>query len=287
MRYVSKAVAAALILAACGSDDLGDCDEQAASELVYSESGMVATKGQALAHDSCGNGVFCHSAGAQRAERFGAPARMNFDMLPSPRGLSELLDLREDAWSVVESGEMPPRGVSRQVLGDGRWSVEVAGDPQAPTLPPLSTDAGKAAFRNWLACGAPTVTATSVPAWARPPIDPFDGGATPSWSDLYEVIFKPKCALAGCHNAGGAAGGLAMPDACGTHEALFGQGACGERYVRAGDSEGSFLMTKLDAMDLRCGDPMPPPSHGGQLPESLRDAVRDWIDAGAQAEECP
>jgi hypothetical protein len=292
MRYLlTKAapcwLAIALACTACGSSDLGECDQSAAMELVYSANGMVATKGQALAHDSCGNGVFCHSAAASRSERFGAPAGMNFDMLPSPQGLSDMLDFKDDAWAVVESGEMPPRGLGQEVLGDGQWSVALDGDASAPKLPALSTEHGKAAFRNWLACGAPTVTETRLPIWARPPSEPFDGGATPAFGDLYEVIFKPKCALAGCHNANGAAGGLAMPDVCGTHEALFRQGACGQRYVSAGDADGSFLMSKLEAKDLSCGDPMPPPSHGGQLPQALRDAVRDWIDAGADAEECP
>lgn len=281
------AAAALLALCACGGSELGECDEPAARELVYSASGMVATKGQALAHDTCGNGVFCHSAAARGGERHGAPGGMDFDMLPSPRGLAALLERADEAWGAVESGEMPPRGPTSAVLGDGRWSVSIDGDPGAPALPPLTSVQGKAIFRNWLACGAPTVTETLLPPWSRPPSDPFDGGAAPSGQDIYRAILAPKCALAGCHNAGSAAGGLALRDACQSRAALLGQGACGERYVRPGDADGSFLMNKLEADAPRCGGPMPPPSHGGRLPEAYRSAIAAWIDGGAEVEGCP
>jgi hypothetical protein len=95
----------------CTAEDLGACDMETAQELVYSPNGMVATKGQAIAHDSCGNGVFCHSSGAHGDDRFGAPAEMDFDMLPNPDGLGQMLDHAEDAWGLVESEDMPPRGV--------------------------------------------------------------------------------------------------------------------------------------------------------------------------------
>jgi len=281
------ALAWSLSLSACGGADLGACDMPAARELVYSESGMVATKGQALAHDSCGNGVFCHSSAASGGARHGVPAGLNFDMLPSPVGTSELMDYAEDAWDAVESGEMPPRGVGSRVLGDGHWSVAIDGDPQAPTLAPLATEEGKAAFRNWLACDAPTVSQTLLPPWAHPPTDPFDGGMTPTWAVIYDEVLVPRCALAGCHNGSSASGGLAMRDACQTRSALFAMGACGQRYVREGDADGSFVMNKLETDAPSCGGPMPPASHGGKLPESYRNAIREWIDMGAEAEDCP
>src|SRR5262245_9469957 len=81
-----KPLGCVLSLASCWgcSSDLGDCHEQAAREIVYSSSGMVATKGQALLHDSCGQGVLCHASAAKGAARKGASKDLNFDMLPNP-----------------------------------------------------------------------------------------------------------------------------------------------------------------------------------------------------------
>jgi len=285
--YAALCAAAASLVGACRGADLGECDMPAARELVYSDNGMVATKGQALAQDSCGNGSFCHSSGATGSARYGVPHGLDFDMLPSPRGIYELMDYAEAAWDAVESGEMPPRGVASRVLGDGHWSVAIDGDREAPSLAPLASEQGKAAFRNWLACDAPVVAQTRLPPWAQPPRDPFDGGATPTWPVIYDEVLAPKCALAGCHNERSASGGLTMRDACQTHDALLASGTCGQRYVREGDAASSFLMSKLEAATPSCGGPMPPASHGGQLPQTYRDAVREWIDMGAMAEGCP
>jgi len=268
---------------ACGSD-LGECDPVAADELVYGRNGLVATKGQALAHDTCGNGVFCHSSAAVGEARHGAPAGMNFDMLPSPLGVADMLTHVDDAWSVVSAGDMPPRGKTSLVLADGEWSLDVARSGDAPTLPSLTTAQGKGIMRNWLACGAPVVTETQVPLWALPARDPFAGDEVPAWHDIYEVVFRPQCALSGCHSASSGAGGLAMVDECGTYAALFRAGACGEPTVRAGDPAASLLIDKLTATDPRCGDPMPPI---GPLPESFTTAISEWIAAGAEVTACP
>jgi hypothetical protein len=272
---------------ACGSEELGECDPTAAEELVYDRSGMVATKGQALVHDSCGNGVFCHSAAAHGEERRGAPASMDFDMLPSPSGLLTMLDRAQSAWQLVRAEEMPPKGSAR-FLGDGDWTVDVERRPDAARLPALSTHEGKAALRNWLACGAPTVTETSVPSWARPAQSPFgDGGVAPSWTAIYQSILKPRCALSGCHNATGAAGGLALGDECQAYGAMFASGTCRQPYVNRDDVDASLLLDKLESEAPGCGGPMPPASAGGRLPDAMTMAIRAWIEAGAEAEACP
>lgn len=279
----SLLAASLLWLSGCGND-LGECDPQAADELVYGRNGLVATKGQALAHDSCGNGVFCHSSAAKGEARYGAPAGMNFDMLPGPRGLGDMLSHIDEVWSLVQSGDMPPRGETAVVLADGDWSVDVLRRFEAPILPAIGSAQAKGMFRNWLACGAPVVTETQVPLWAVPPVDPFAGDETPTWHDIYSVIMQPQCALSGCHSVTSASGGLAMADECATYDALFRSGACGEPAVRAGDAAASLLVDKLTATDPRCGDPMPPI---GQLPVSFTTAIREWIDAGAEADSCP
>src|SRR5689334_24395405 len=100
--------ALAIAASACGSD-LGAADEAAAEELVYGRGGLVATKGQALVHDSCGNAAFCHSSTAKGKRRFGAPADLNFDMLPAPTGWPVIVDHRDEIWSIVLDGDMPPK----------------------------------------------------------------------------------------------------------------------------------------------------------------------------------
>lgn len=272
-----------LLASSCGSD-LGECDPAAADELVYGRNGLVATKGQALAHDSCGNGVFCHSSAAHGAERHGAPAGMNFDMLPTPNGVGDMLRHVDSAWALVAESTMPPSRVGHRVLGDGEWSIDVQRDVTSPHLASINTAEGRGVFRNWLACGAPVVVETQVPKWARPAVDPFAGTDTPEWHDIYDVILRPQCALSGCHNTSGAAGRLAFGDECETHAALFSPGACGEPEVIAGNSEDSLLVNKLTAAEPRCGGPMPPI---GTLPPSFADAIARWIDAGAVASDCP
>jgi hypothetical protein len=261
----------------CGSD-LGPCDEPAAQELVYSASGLVATKGQALVHDSCGNGAFCHSSAASGSARYGVPDGMNFDMLPSPTGWPQLIDHRDKAWSLVESGDMPPGKAGETVLGDGDWVFDAERNAQSTKLPPLSTNEGKSAFRNWLACGAPLVSQSKVPQWALPASDATQAR---DFNAIYKTILAPSCAIAGCHNES-ASGKLSMLDACSAYDALRTAGTCGESRVRPGDVN-SLLLDKLQASMPRCGGRMPPT---GPLAAADIDAVRAWIMAGAAAPTC-
>ncbi len=268
-------------LTGCGSD-LGRCDKSAAQELVYGKNATVATKGQALMHDTCGNAAFCHSSQARGKARHGVPKGLDFDMLPSPRGLATVLDHREAIWETIESRFMPPPG-ARSLVGDGEWSFDIQRRPEAPTLPPLSSKEGKAVLRNWLACGAPTVTDTRVPSWAQPAQDPFASDEPVTWRSIYEVVMRPSCATGGCHDAVTAAGGLTMRDPCQARSALLATGACQQTILRPGNAAESLLIDKLDNTEPSCGDSMPPT---GQLSESARRAIRSWVNDGALAEEC-
>ena len=169
MYSLAVVAACAVVLAACG-DGLGECQELAAAELVFGRHASVATKGQALTHDSCGAGAFCHSVNATGAERFGAPAGMNFDMMPAPTGWLDLFGLRSKAWDLVKNDHMPPGEIGHDKVGDGAWIFDFGRRDGFPQLPPLSTKAGKAAFRNWLACGAPVVKHARLPEWSQAPV---------------------------------------------------------------------------------------------------------------------
>jgi hypothetical protein len=263
------------LAAGCGSS-LGDCNKPAAEELVYSSSGLVATKGQALVHDSCGNGAFCHSSAAIGDARYGAPAGMNFDMLPVPTGWPKLVDRRDDAWSLIESGHMPPGEAGAKVLGDGGWTFAVTPTANSEKLQPISTDQGKAAVRNWLACGAPLVSETKQPQWVQPSVTPSN-----DFDAIYKTILSRRCAIGGCHNES-AAGQLSMTDACAAYQALLIAGPCSMKRVRPGDTD-SLLLDKLQSTTPSCGGPMPPT---GQLDAASVDAVRAWIVAGAPGPKC-
>lgn len=271
-------VLVALSAAGCG-DDLGECDRAAAQQLVYGQNGLVATKGQALLHDACGSAAFCHSSRATGADRFGAPALLDFDMLPRPEGWPEVVRNREEIWKSVLDGSMPPRGVGERVVAHGAWAFDRL-HPGGALLPGLATHDGKAALRNWLACDAPVVADTRVPSWALPPTD--GGSELSDWGAIFGAIVAPRCATAGCHDAA-AAGRLALLDECDAYSQLLAASSCGgDPRLMPGDGA-SYLLDKLESDRPRCGAPMPP---AGKLVERELMALRRWVEAGAPAQNC-
>lgn len=285
-------------LVAC-KPDLGECDLPAARELVYSQSGLVATKGQALLHDSCGQGSLCHAAAAQGASRKGVPHDLSFDVLPRPTGIDKVIAERHAIWEQVEDGMMPPRGF---VPGKGDWTFDVERRADSPRLAALNTEEGKGALRNWLACGAPTVVDTKVPTWAAP--EPMvTNPAVSAWTDLHRKLRK-SCVSSGCHDAsplldGGVAGTQIIPfvaDECVVYRWLtFTRDACGARLVVGGDPGASALVHKIEDDLPACGERMPPLRVEMSSDEKaavergmaeLRGDLRDWVNAGAAAPQC-
>jgi len=279
-----------LILAgACGSD-LGECDPGAAETLVFGRGMLAATAGQALAHDSCGNGVFCHSSKAAGDDRVGAPYGLDFDMVPEPSGWNTLREHAERAWEELDEGTMPPRGVGSTKVGDGDWSYDRERASDAPRLPSIYSSEGKEIFRNWLACDLPIVQDTTLP----PPAGVPDAGPGPGdddagvepgaadWGTIYADIIEPNCSLGGCHNEASGAGGLKMSDVCGAFEALQHSGPCGKRRVTPGEAD-SFLLEKLADETPSCGTRMPSTR---RLPEADIARVAEWVASGAAAMDC-
>jgi hypothetical protein len=315
--FVFLAALAGMASAVGCADDLGPCNAEAALTLVYGRGDLVATKGQALAHDSCGNGAFCHSAGARESARYGVPAGLDFDTLPSPTGWRALTEQSQTAWEAVRRGAMPPGGAGAEVMGDGDWRFDAARAKGSAKLPALSTHEGKAAFRNWLACGAPVVTQAPAGSTARAAMEPHptssnagnddgdddssdagspepissaapggsataDGETGSQWSKIFEDVIEPNCAIAGCHNQAGA-GNLVMKDECTAYTQLLRTGDCGAPRVEAGNLQ-SVILQKMESRTPACGLPMPP---SAPLSAALVAAVRTWIEAGAEAPDCP
>mgnify|MGYP004357059801 CR=1 FL=1 len=139
---------------------------------MYDDEGLPAYEGQAMVRLSCGSSAFCHAATAEGVGRFGAPAGLDFDMTPVDPGFGALepqrerldagrqaiLDHIDAAYLLVESGEMPPFGEQTLGLFD---RVPRYTDDAGERIPPIDSVEGIARYRNWLACDAPVVEATS------------------------------------------------------------------------------------------------------------------------------
>lgn len=272
---------AALAASAC-NEDLGECDPRAAREVVYGDTWQVATKGQALMHDSCGAGSFCHSSGAKGKAREGVPAALNFDVLPRANGWPSIVEHTDAIWNSVADGMMPPKGEGAQKVSDSDWTFDPERRDSSERLPSLATRAGKAAFRNWLACGAPVVNDSTVPLWARPP----SKADLEDWSGIHETIVKPQCARGGCHTDASApsAGDLSLEESCQSYQALLAQNrqnSCASPRLVPGDVESSFL--KQIEQTSECADPMPP-APAAKLADREIQLIRAWIEHGAPFE---
>jgi mono/diheme cytochrome c family protein len=264
--------AGALLLAGC-SPDLGECDM---AMLGGSATGTLAPHtGQQLLRDSCAAGL-CHAESAKGEFRKGAPAGLNFDIVPASTSEADVAIARrssgvvsnysEEIWEQVEAGTMPPP----KPAGAG---------PLAPSR--------KEILRNWLACGAPVVEA---PATADPNAD--------AWTKIY-VQLSGSCT--GCHAPTAAAstgGGFVLGEAsmeaaaiCTAYHNVVGvatsaSGACsGKRIVTASEPDNSVLLVKLVGSPNLCGALMP---LGTAMPFAMTHAelvadLRTWIMSGAPA----
>jgi len=267
MRDVSfRALAAAscvLWLAACGGADLGECDMAALGGSADVMAPMPHA-GQRLVHASCAAG-HCHSADAKGTARDGAPAGLDFDVVPQDNTLPQISkimdgaavvqDERENMWSLIDSGEMPPAPPA----GVGELSA-----------------ADKEVVRNWLACGAPVI---ATPIAAPPGAD--------DWTAIYTSLSGMGCQ--GCHGPGSAMGSFlpAIGNACAAHGSVVGAtangpkcGSTGMMLVQSGNPAASLLLQKLRGTQT-CGDPMP--LGGEPLPSTMVDMIEQWIAAGAAA----
>ena len=98
-----------------------------------------------------------------------------------------------------------------------------------------------------------------------------------SFSEIETEVLGLSCAFSSCHGAG--AGGLTL-DGERDYDRLVGVASTqvdGATLVVAGDSENSYLMTKLRG-EAEVGDSMPP---GALLDGVLIQQIASWIDEGA------
>ncbi len=302
----------ALALALGCAPSLGDCDNQAALEIVYDPAGSPAFAGQALMVTGCGGGAFCHAEGVPLMDRFGAPVDLDFDLriassstfaeLPAVDRLARhqqaIVRERHLVWEQIERGFMPPPGS----VGPGGYAdsgasyerVDVDGVTFRP-LPGLDDPDARELARNWLACGAPVIERTQ-PREDRLPSDVgFEISACErdcvdlTWPALLERAIAPGCATASCHDDDAPAAALDLSgESAAAHARLVGvtsaSDACGATMldmVTPMDADASLLFAKVNPGATTCGMPMP--LSGNPLSEQRLCALRAWIECGA----CP
>lgn len=301
------------------------CNNALAQTLVYDQGGNPAYAGQSMLITSCASGgSFCHADLAQN--RYGAPFGMNFDptLADAPRwgrdeGMgadhlyrAQLLShhLRDDIFSQVAGGQMPPGNVGAAVLRPPYIQYADSADAIGTPLPDIRSAEGREILRNWLACGSPVVESTTPPS-ATPcmaesdctlphtcdvdrgecslfgAVEPTRVLTTADWPSIYATIVQPSCALAVCHGADGAAlsGDLDLSTEAIAYGALVGVAAstavCGTRIV-ASEPDASYFIAKLEGTQNigNCGDRMPIGSNF--LSTAQIALIRAWITDGAR-----
>lgn len=266
-----------VVLASCGQD-LGECNMVALGGSDGTLTPAAPHEGQKVINRSCAGGL-CHSASAVAVLRRGAPAGLDFDVVPNVASTPEMAtaelvkvqtgynvvqDHLEAMWAQIDDGHMPPAPPA----GSGALSAM-----------------DKEAVRNWLACGAPVI-ATPVP---------IDAGVDP-WTQIYTALSSGTCQA--CHGPGSTMGSFlpAAGDACAAHASIVGGAAsgpaCGATFgvlVQPGNPAGSLLLQKLKPTPAPpCGATMPL----GQMPLQATDPnlvarIEQWITDGALAPSCP
>lgn len=260
------AAASVLLAASCGVD-LGKCDmTQLGGDMLTA----TAYTGQQLVQNNCASGR-CHSEGAQGSLRVGAPAGLNFDVVPGAntpdeqakagRGDAKVKEKADLMWSLIDGGNMPPPG-------------------RGTTL--SSTD--KESIRNWLACSAPIINAANTTA-------------TADWDSIYGVLATSGTCSA-CHGSGTSAAGMGFSlgdDACSAYNAVVNKPSItptcmgkGLTLVVPSQPASSFLLQKVKGMQT-CGSSMPL----GAMPLAVTNAdvvqkLEQWITNGAlKPATCP
>lgn len=288
-------MAVAASLAGC-AEDLGTCEMNAATQVVYAADGTPYYAGQGLVQYGCSEGV-CHSEVAVNDARKGAPHGLNFDLRPltptsTPANISALragvVKVRDEAGEIygeLTAGTMPPGAAGQRP--DPAWKLQSG---QVANLPGVNTDVGIATVRNWLACGAPVVSgvtgapadASQIASSAIVPAMTIQVGNT--FESVYTNVLAP-CAAA-CHKPGGSYAALDLSTKAIAFGSVVGKaapGACASagQLVTPGNCETSVLYKKLTPTP-GCGAQMP--LGGPYLSASNLDALCQWIKAGAKQE---
>jgi hypothetical protein len=235
IRTLLVAVLAPLFFVLSACDDLGKCTDPLNGRVpVTDANGRVMYAGQAIMQSACAS---CHGSNATGAGRAGAPAGLDFDVLPleatgtttvngqmvgttmDAAGMSglrrrqrKIFDLRELIWEQVIDGLMPPSGLGDpyKKISPGAKVTGFSADGGCTKDTPyagVSNKATQKVLQQWLACGAPVVE-MNVAALPEPVGGtvgdqyPSCGGAPmeATFENMYmAIVVGGTCAVAGCH----------------------------------------------------------------------------------------
>jgi hypothetical protein len=305
MRAGFVGLALSCCVVACGPD-IGECDMSAATKVVYLN-GVPFVEGQALIHQSCSGGS-CHSTSAVGEARTGAPHGLNFDVAPVTKsstakdlrvlrtGINEIRNEADELWAVIDGGSMPPGKAGDRP--DLAWRTDREGKMDA-MLTGLDLAEARDKVRNWLACQAPIVAATSDSPLASNAkgmqlgavMEPGVAGVGADFQSIYDSLLTT---CTSCHSANGAFSGLVIDFSTkdSAYKTLVDKrasaagpgGKCGGRtLVKPNDCEGSLLYQKLafkTGSPELCGASMP--LSAPMVSAEVQKAVCDWINAGAK-----
>lgn len=287
------------------------CDLEAARSVVYDDEGNPLYEGQALMVQSCaGGGGFCHSASA--VDRYGAPARMDFDMFSAERYETELTridslhrfnstrnriyQMRREVYQSVTSGSMPPGAAGTTVYQDQYHRAD------GSNIPLVRTSEGLEILRNWLACGLPAVERTAAVEIActtgdrcqcdaatsscEPVGDIVPNGSVttlePTFNSIFTVLLSRTCGTSSCHGGSRPISGLDLSSADAAFADLMEPAtSCASPSrprVTPGNPDESELYLRLIASPNDCGGLMPP---GRRVSAETAAAVATWITNGA------
>ena len=116
---------------------------------------------------------------------------------------------------------------------------------------------------------SPPVVVVEEPVVVEPPPPPVIAEPKVSFQEDISPILEARCAIPGCHAAGGAAARLDLSQ----YDTFKNGGNNGPAFV-AGDGEGSLVVKRIDGGGM---PPIPPPL----TDEEIRLFI-DWIDEGAE-----
>jgi hypothetical protein len=182
----------------------------------------------------------------------------------------------------------PKSGASgnSQTAAGASSQAGVSGTTAAAGSSGRGQDAGNSSSAQAGASGARAAAGASAGASgsSQPEVDASGDGGTDqvTFTELYDTVFKKFCNL--CHY-----GGTLQPDLstrAAAYQSLVNapanpSGQCsklGLKRVEPGDPAKSLLAVKLSTQKAACGQQMPP---GGELKPELRQAIEQWIAAGA------
>lgn len=112
-----------------------------------------------------------------------------------------------------------------------------------------------------------------------------DGGIEPTLSSIQQNIFTPSCASGGCHSSTSASAGLSLAEGE-SFDNLVGVAATQlleMNRVKPGDPDNSYLVHKVEGTQSTVGGSgSRMPKDGLTLSDEKIQAIRDWIEAGAE-----